>query len=46
LHAWTVRHELGNWFAVFRYDDSSAGARDLIHQGEALGFELRGFDVA
>ncbi len=44
--AWTVRHEFGDRLAVFRDDDSNAGARDLIHQGEALGFELGSFDVA
>jgi hypothetical protein len=46
LLAWTVRHEFRDRFAVFRYDDRSAGARDFIHQGEALGLELGGFDVA
>src|SRR5712692_5633426 len=43
--AWTMRHEFGDWFAIFCDDDRGTRARDFIHQGEALGFELGGFDL-
>jgi hypothetical protein len=41
-----VRHEFGDRLAIFRDDDGIAGARNLIHQDEALCFELGRFDVA
>src|SRR6202030_2430103 len=43
---WAVRHEFGDWFAVFCDDDRGTRARDFIHQGEAPSLELGGFDVA
>src|SRR5579859_6465409 len=42
----TVRRQFGDRLAVLGDDDDLAAARDFIHQGEALGLEFGGFDVA
>jgi hypothetical protein len=41
-----MRHEFGDRLAIFRDDDCSASASDLVHQGKAFSFELGSFDIA
>jgi hypothetical protein len=42
----TMRHEFGDWLAVFGDNEGGAGARDLVHQGKAFRFEFGSFDMA